>query len=85
MLRHCMQVIVLLEQGVNLDRAHQGIYTQLGILYCRYKEEKLMEHIKLFYSRLNIPTLLAACQQNQHWNETAFLYTHYDQVCAHPD
>jgi len=38
-----------------------------------------MEHIKLFWSRLNIPTLLVACQQNLHWNEAVFLYTHYDQ------
>lgn len=35
--------------------------------------------IKLFWSRLNIPTLLVACQQNLHWNEAVFLYTHYDQ------
>lgn len=73
------EVIAVLEQGINLDRAHQGMYTQLGVLYAKYKEEKLMEHIKLFWSRLNIPTLLVACQQNLHWNEAVFLYTHYDQ------
>jgi clathrin heavy chain len=55
------------------------MYTQLGVLYAKYKEEKLLEHIKLFWSRLNIPTLLVACQQNLHWNEAVFLYTHYDQ------
>jgi len=55
------------------------MYTQLGVLYAKYKEDKLMEHIKLFWSRLNIPTLLVACQQNLHWNEAVFLYTHYDQ------
>ena len=49
--------------GVNLDRAHQGIYTELGILYAKYKEEKLMEHINLFYSRLNTPTLIATCKE----------------------
>jgi len=73
------ELIAVLEQGINLDRAHQGMYTQLGVLYAKYKEEKLMEHIKLFWSRLNIPQLLAACQQNLHWNEAVFLYTHYDQ------
>jgi len=73
------EIIAVLEQGINLDRAHQGMYTQLGALYAKYKEEKLMEHIKLFWSRLNIPTLLVACQQNLHWNEAVFLYTHYDQ------
>jgi clathrin heavy chain len=76
---HFAELINLLEQGINLDRAHQGIYTQLGILYAKYKEQKLMEHINLFWSRLNIPTLLQACKDNLHWKETVFLYTHYDQ------
>merc|ERR1712045_728399 len=47
--------------------------------YAKYKEIKLMEHINLFWSRLNIPTLLQACKDNLHWKETVFLYTHYDQ------
>jgi len=68
-----------LEQGINLNRAHQGIFTQLGILYCRYKEEKIMEHIKMFWSRANIPRLLSCCQENEHWNEAVFLYRNYDQ------
>jgi len=76
---HFDEIIAVLEQGINLDRAHQGIYTQLGILYCKYKEDKLMEHIKMFWSRLNITTLLAACKDNQHWPEAVFLYSHYDQ------
>jgi len=73
------EVIVVLEQGINLDRAHQGIFTELGVCYAKYKEEKLMEHIKLFWSKLNIPTLLATCRENQHWPEAVFLYSHYDQ------
>jgi len=78
-LGYFQELISVLEQGINLERSHQGMYTQLGVLYAKYKEEKLMEHIKLFWSRLNIPTLLVACQQNLHWNEAVFLYTHYDQ------
>lgn len=76
---HFEELQLVLEQGINLDRAHQGIYTQLGVVYSRYKEEKLMEHIKLFWSRLNIPTLLQACRESQHWKECVFLYSHYDQ------
>lgn len=38
-----------------------------------------MEHIKLFWSRLNIPTLLGACQENLQWAECVFLYSHYEQ------
>lgn len=73
------EVIQLVEQGVNMDRAHQGIYTQLGILYAKYKEEKLMEHVKLFWQRLNIPTLLSVCAANLHWDACVLLYRHYEQ------
>lgn len=38
-----------------------------------------MEHVKLFWSRLNIPQLLTACKQNLHWPEAVFLYRNYDQ------
>jgi len=78
-LGHFDELIAVLEQGTSLDRAHQGIYTQLGILYCKYKEEKLMDHIKLFWTRLNIPRLLASCKENLHWLEAVHLYTHYSQ------
>jgi len=76
---HFEHAITLLEQGILSDRAHQGIFTALGILYCKYKEEKLMEHIKLFHNKVNIPILLKECQRNLHWVEAVFLYTHYDQ------
>ncbi len=39
-------MISLLEYGVTLERAHVGIFTELGILYAKYKPEKLMEHCK---------------------------------------
>jgi len=76
---HFNELIQLLEQGMNLERAHQGIFTQLGVCYSKYNEDKLMEHVKLSWSRLNIPTLLQSCQSNLHWPEAVFLYTHYDQ------
>eukprot|EP00808_Paulinella_micropora_P023441 g48897.t1 len=73
------ELIQLLEQGIMSDRAHQGIYTALGIVYAKYKEEKLMEHVKLFWQRLNIPTLIRECQKNLHWAEAVYLYSQYDQ------
>jgi len=76
---HFDELIALLEQGINLERAHQGIFTQLGVCYCKYRNEKVMEHIKLFHQKLNIPTLIGACQKNQLWNEAVFLYKNYDQ------
>ena len=34
------------QAGLGLERAHMGIFTELGVLYSKYKEEKLMEHVK---------------------------------------
>ncbi|CAI0443755.1 unnamed protein product [Linum tenue] len=62
-----------------LERAHMGIFTELGVLYARYRYEKLMEHIKLFSTRLNIPKLIRACDEQQHWKELTYLYIQYDE------
>lgn len=35
------EIISLLETGIGLERVHIGIYTELGILYAKYKPEKL--------------------------------------------
>jgi clathrin heavy chain len=43
------EIISLLETGMGLDRAHVGIFTELGILYAKYSPEKLMEHIKGYF------------------------------------
>ena len=32
-----------------------GMFTELAILYSRYKPEKMREHLELFWSRVNIP------------------------------
>ena len=42
------ELITLMESGLGLERAHMGIFTELGCLYARYRPEKLMEHLKLF-------------------------------------
>jgi clathrin heavy chain len=34
---------------MTLERAHIGIFTELGILYAKYHPEKLLEHIKLYF------------------------------------
>ena len=53
--------------------------TGAGILYAKYKSEKLMEHLKLFAARLNIPRLIRVCEEQQHWKELVFLYIAYDE------
>ncbi|XP_020680390.1 clathrin heavy chain 1 [Dendrobium catenatum] len=73
------ELISLMESGLGLERAHMGIFTELGVLYARYREEKLMEHIKLFSTRLNIPKLIRVCDEQQHWKELTYLYIQYDE------
>ena len=45
----------------------------------RYKSEKLMEHLKLFSTRINIPRLIRVCEEHHHWKELVFLYVQYDE------
>lgn len=68
-----------MESGLGLEQAHMGISTELGVLYARYRPEKLMEHIKLFATRLNIPKLIRACDEQQHWEKPTYLYIQYDE------
>jgi len=85
------EVIAVMEAGLGLERAHMGIFTELGTLYSKHKEDKLMEHIKLYWSRLNIRKMLKACEEGAQWEELTFLYLHYDEfdnavlsMIAHP-
>ena len=64
----------MLEQGLGLEGAHAGVFTELGILYSKYLPEKLMEHIKIFCNRMNIPKLLRACDKARLWDEAVLLY-----------
>ena len=45
----------LLEASLGLERAHMGMFSELAILYSKYKPDKLKEHLELFWSRVNIP------------------------------
>lgn len=73
------ELIALFESGLGLERAHMGMFTQLAILYCKYSPEKVMEHLKLFWSRLNIPKVLTACEEAHLFPELIFLYCHYEE------
>jgi len=68
------ELMQMLEQGLGLDNAHSGIFTELGILYSKYNPEKLMEHIKIFWSRCNVVKLLRSCEKALLWNEAVYLY-----------
>lgn len=52
---HFNELITLMEAALGLERAHMGMFTELAILYSKYKPVKMREHLELFWSRVNIP------------------------------
>merc|ERR1712117_229724 len=85
------ELMALLEASLGLERAHMGMFTELSILYSKYKPEKLREHLELFWSRVNIPKVLRASEQAHLWAELVFLYDKYEEfdnavlaMMAHP-
>ncbi|KRY40992.1 Clathrin heavy chain 1 [Trichinella spiralis] len=73
------ELINLLEAALGLERSHMGIFTELAILYSKYKPEKMREHLELFWSRVNIPKVLRAAEQAHLWAELVFLYDKYEE------
>lgn len=85
------ELMCLLEASLGLERAHMGMFTELAILYSKYKPGKLREHLELFWSRVNIPKVLRAAEQAHLWAELVFLYDKYEEydnavlaMMAHP-
>lgn len=52
------EVISLLEAALGLEQAHMGMFTELAILYSKFKPQKMPEHLQLFWSRVNIPKVI---------------------------
>lgn len=76
---HFQQLIQLLEQSLTLERTHMGIFTELAICYSKYSSEKLGDHIKLNWRRLNIPKVIRCVEQAELWNQLVFLYIHNEE------
>merc|ERR1711871_1160852 len=56
-----------------------GMYTELGILYAKYKPDRLHDFIKMNTKKFNIPKLIRACEKFYLWKEAVYLYVHYDE------
>lgn len=85
------ELMALLEASLGLERAHMGMFSELAILYSRYKPDKLKEHLELFWSRVNTPKVLRAIEQAHLWADLVFLYHKYKEydnavlaMMAHP-
>ncbi|KAH9825412.1 Clathrin [Teratosphaeria destructans] len=73
------ELISVLEAGLGLERAHMGMFTELGIALSKYHPERVMEHLRIFWGRINIPKMIRAVEEAHLWPELVFLYTHYDE------
>ncbi|QSZ35297.1 hypothetical protein DSL72_008166 [Monilinia vaccinii-corymbosi] len=73
------ELISVLEQGLGLEQSHMAMFTELGIALSKYHPDRTMEHLKLFWSRINIPKMIRACEEAHLWPELIFLYCHYDE------
>jgi clathrin heavy chain len=76
---HFDHVISLFEQGLGLEDAHIGIFTELGVLYTKHVPEKVMEHCKVFFSKLNVSKVVRACERARLWDPAVYLYMHDKQ------
>ncbi|XP_054546712.1 clathrin heavy chain 2 isoform X2 [Talpa occidentalis] len=73
------ELISLLEAALGMEQAHMGMFTELAILYSKFKPQKMAEHLELFWSRVNIPKVLRAAEQTHLWAELVFLYDKYEE------
>mmetsp|Transcript_32005 Transcript_32005/g.47250 ORF Transcript_32005/g.47250 Transcript_32005/m.47250 type:complete len:1732 (+) Transcript_32005:118-5313(+) len=68
------QVVSLFEQGIGLEDAHIGIFTELGVLYTKHVPEKVMEHCKVFFTKLNVSKVVRACERARLFSSAVYLY-----------
>jgi len=73
-LGHFPHLVSLFEQGLGLEDAHIGIFTELGILYTKHVPEKVMEHCKVFFSKLNVSKVVRACERARLFPPAVYLY-----------
>jgi clathrin heavy chain len=73
-LGHFDHVISLFEQGIGLEDAHVGIFTELGILYTKHVPAKVMDHCKVFFSKLNVSKVVRACERARLFKPAVYLY-----------
>jgi len=78
-LGHFTHLVSLFEQGLGLDDAHIGIFTELGVLYTKHVPDKIMEHCKVFFNKLNVSKVVRACERARLWKPAVYLYTHDKQ------
>jgi len=72
-------LISLMDAALLLEKAHQALFTETGILYTKYKPEKVMDFCKMWWRRCNVPQLIRACEKAALWEETVYLQIQYEE------
>lgn len=72
------ELMSLLEQGLRLERTHNGIFTELGSLYAKYTPNKLMDFIRTWTGKIHIPKLVRSCEKYHMWAEAVLLHQSYE-------
>ncbi|MCO5556042.1 hypothetical protein L7F22_009586 [Adiantum nelumboides] len=76
---HFDALLDLLETSLGLERANMSIFTAAGVALAKYRPARLMDHLKIYVTRSNIPQLIKATKQCHLHGPTVFLYTKYDE------
>lgn len=69
------ELIACIKAGLGHERAHSGMFTELGVLYAKYKPEQLIPHIKMCHQRITAHRLIRVCEQYQLWAAARLLHT----------
>merc|ERR1712151_1371891 len=73
-LGHFDHLVSLFEQGLGLEDAHIGIFTELAVLYTKHVPDKVMEHCKVFFNKLNVGKVVKACECARLFPPAVYLY-----------
>lgn len=68
------EIIMLLAEAISSESAHNGIYTELAILYCKYKPQKVRKYLEIAWSFVDTIQILSIIESKHLWPELLFLY-----------
>lgn len=69
------ELLDLLQAGLGLESASKALFTLCAQSLAKYQPTKLMEHLKLHWSRINLPPVARMCEQYALYPEAAFCLT----------
>ncbi|KAA8499470.1 Clathrin heavy chain 1 [Porphyridium purpureum] len=73
-------LLALMDAALLLERSHQALFTETGVLYTKYRPETVMDFAKMWWRRCNVPTFIRACERAALWEEVVYLQIQYEEV-----